>query len=114
MSTGLNGLSSVCRRSPFFRAADRRVDKIPVEHRAIAREADAQFVGGGSGRTLSALNAIPEVKGIAFGVLGEFSSSVNVLIDCFDHEGDLKNPDWFGQSNYKAAYRATNWWLKRR
>ena len=58
--------------------------------------------------------AMPEVKGIAFGALGEFSNSVNVLIDGFAHEGALKNPDRFGQSNYKAAYGVTHWWLKRR
>ena len=57
---------------------------------------------------------MPKVKGIAFGALGEFSSSVNVLIDGFAHEGALKNPDRFGQSNYKAAYGAIHWWLKRR
>ena len=69
---------------------------------------------GGSGRILYALNAMPEAKGIAFGALGEYSSSVNVLIDGFAHEGALKNPYRFGQSNYKAAYRATHLWLKRR
>ena len=71
MSTGLADLYSVRRRSPFLRAAGRRVDKIPAEHRAKARAADAQFVGGGSGRILNALSAMPEGKGIAFGVLGE-------------------------------------------
>jgi hypothetical protein len=30
------------------------------------------------------------------------------------HEGALKNPDEFGQSNYKAAYGQIHWWLKRR
>ena len=46
--------------------------------------------------------------------LGKFGSSVNALIDGFAHEDDLKIPDRFGQSNYKAAYVATHWWLKRR
>ena len=69
---------------------------------------------GGYGRFLNALNAVPEVKGIACGALGEFSSSVDVLIDGFAHEGALKNPDRFGQSNCKAAYGAAHWWLKRR
>ena len=57
---------------------------------------------------------MPKVKGIAFGALGEFSSSVNVLTDGYGHEGALKNQDRFGQSNYKAAYGAIHWWLKRR
>ena len=73
-----------------------------------------RFVGGGSGRIPNALNAMPEVKGIVFGALGEFSNSVNVLIDGLAHEGALKNPDRFGQSNYKAAYGVIHWWLKRR
>ena len=41
-------------------------------------------------------------------------TSVNVLIDGVAHEGVLKNPDRLGQSNYKAAYGANHWWLKRR
>ena len=57
---------------------------------------------------------MPEVKGIAIGALGEFGSSVNVPIDGFAHEGALKNPDRFGQSNYRASYGAIHWWLKRR
>ena len=57
---------------------------------------------------------MPEVKGIAFGALGEFSSSVNVLIDRFVHKGALKNPDRLGHSNYKAAHGAIHRWLKRR
>ena len=61
-------------------------------------------MGGGSGRILIALNVMPEVKGIAVGALGEFSSSVNVRIDGFAYEDALKNPDQFGQSNYRAAY----------
>ena len=56
---------------------------------------------------------MPEVKGIAFGALGEFSSAVNALIDGFAHEGALKNPDQVGQSNHKAACGVIHWWLKR-
>jgi hypothetical protein len=43
----------------------------------------------------------------------EFSESINVLIQGFAHEGALKNPGKFGQSNYKAAYGQIHWWLKR-
>ena len=39
---------------------------------------------------------------------------MDVLIDGFAHEGALKNPDRFGQSNYKAACGVIHWWLKRR
>jgi len=114
ISTGQNDLYKARLRSSFVRATDRRVNKIPAEYKAKARAADARFVGGGSGRIPNALNAMPEVKGIAFGALGEVSNSVNVLIDGFAHEGALKNPDRFGQSNYKAAYGVIHWWLKRR
>ena len=61
-------------------------------------------MGGGCGRILNALNAIPKVKGITFGVFGDFSSSMSTLIGGFAHEGALENPDRLGQSNYKAAY----------
>jgi hypothetical protein len=54
------------------------------------------------------------VRGIALGAFGEFSESINVLILGLAHEGALKNPDKFGQSNYKAAYGQIHWWLKRR
>ena len=33
----------------------------------------------------------------------EFSESINVLIKDLAHEGALKNPEKFSQSNYKAA-----------
>jgi hypothetical protein len=54
------------------------------------------------------------VRGIALGAFGEFSESINVLIQGLAHEGALKNPNKFGQSNYKAAYGQIHWWLKRR
>jgi hypothetical protein len=37
-----------------------------------------------------------------------------VLIHGLAHEGALKNPEKFGQSNYKAAYGQIQWRLKRR
>jgi hypothetical protein len=37
-----------------------------------------------------------------------------VLIQGLAHEGALKNPGKFGQSNYKAAYGQIHWRLKRR
>jgi hypothetical protein len=43
------------------------------------------------------------MRGIALGAFGEFSESINVLIQGLAHGGALKNPDKFGQSNYKAA-----------
>ena len=61
-----------------------------------------------------ALKAMPQVRGIALGASGEFSEYIDLLVDGLAHEGALKNPDKFGQSNYKAAYGAIDWWLKRR
>ena len=54
------------------------------------------------------------MRGIALGAFGKFSESTNVLIQGLAHEGALKNPGKFGQSNYKAAYGQIHWWLKRR
>ena len=45
-----------------------------------------------------ALKAMPQVRGIALGAFGEFSESINLLIDGLAHEGALKNSDKFGQS----------------
>jgi len=84
MPTGLNDHCGVRQQKPFLGAAERRVAKIPA------------------------------VKGVAFGAFGEFSSSVNAPIGGFAHEGALKNPDRFGQSNYKAVCVAIHWWMKRR
>ena len=61
-----------------------------------------------------ALKAMPQVRGIALGAFGEFSDSINLLIDGLAHEGALKKSDKFGQSKYKAAYGVIHWWLKRR
>ena len=54
------------------------------------------------------------MRGIALGAFGEFSESVNLLIEGLAHEGALKNPGKFGQSNYQAAFGLIHWWLKRR
>jgi hypothetical protein len=48
------------------------------------------------------------------GAFGEFSESINLLIQGLAHEGALKNPGKFGQSNYKEKYGEIYWWLKRR
>jgi hypothetical protein len=51
-------------------------------------------------------------RGIALGGLGEFSESANLLIEGLAHEGALKNPGKFGQSNYQAASGYIHGWLK--
>jgi hypothetical protein len=54
------------------------------------------------------------MRGIALGAFSVFSESINLHIRGLAHEGALKNPGKFGQSNYKAAYGQIHWWLKRR
>jgi hypothetical protein len=45
------------------------------------------------------------VRGIALGAFGEFSDSVNLLIEGLaHHEGTLTNLDKHGQANYQAAF----------
>ena len=111
---GLNDFYRLRNRGRMVRAADRRADLVPSEYEAKAKKADEAFGAPGSTAVLGALRAIPTVRGIALGAFGEFSESINVLIQGLAHEGALKNPDKFGQSNYKAAYGQIHWWLKRR
>ena len=102
------------RSGPFVKGADRRVVSIPSEYEAKARKADRLFGAPGSSAVLTALRDMPQVQGIALGAFGEFSTSVDLLIEGLAHEGALKNPDKFGQKNYKAAFGQIHWWLKRR
>ena len=76
----------------MVRAADRRADLVPSEYETKAKKADEAFGAPGSTADLGALRAIPTVRGIALGALGEFSESINVLIQGLAHEGALKNP----------------------
>jgi hypothetical protein len=78
------------------------------------KKADGAFGAPGSTAVHGALRAILTVRGISLGAFGEFSESINVLIQGLAHEGALKNPGKFGQSNYKAVYGQIHWWLKRR
>jgi hypothetical protein len=77
------------------RAADRRADLVPSEYEANAKKADEAFGAPGSTAVLGAPRAIPAVRGIALGAFGEFSESINVLIQGLAHEGALKNPGKF-------------------
>jgi len=112
--TGLGDYYRPRRVGRLVRGADRRAAKVPSEYTAKAIKADAPFGAQESPAVREALRALPEVRGIVMGALGEFSESINLLIECLAHEGSLKNPDKFGQSNYQAAYGAIHWWLKRR
>jgi hypothetical protein len=98
----------------MVRAADRRADLVPSEYEAKAKRADEAFGAPGSTAVLEALRAIPTVREIALGAFGEFSESINVLIQGLAHEGALKNPGKFSRSDHKAAYGQIHWWLKRR
>mmetsp|Transcript_69316 Transcript_69316/g.136304 ORF Transcript_69316/g.136304 Transcript_69316/m.136304 type:complete len:312 (-) Transcript_69316:110-1045(-) len=114
LPTGLNEFYRERNRGRFQRGADRRANKCPAEYRAKAIKADRTFGAPGSTAVREALQVLPPVKGIVLGAFGEFSESVNILIEGLAHEGALKNPDKFGQSNYKAAFGQIHWWLKRR
>ena len=105
-SKGLNEYYCQRQSTPFVRAADQRAKKVPGEYEAKAKKADQIFGAPGSSAVQDALKAMPQVRGIALGAFGEFSESINLLIDGLAHEGALKNPDKFGQSKYKAAYAA--------
>ena len=83
-------------------------------HDGLSRRKKFFFAAPGSSAVQEALKAMPQVRGIALGAFGEFSDSINLLIDGLAHEGALKKSDKFGQSKYKAAYGVINWWLKRR
>ena len=98
----------------LVRGADRRAAKVPSEYTGKATKADASFGAQGSSAVREALQALPQVRGIVLGALGEFSESINLLIEGLAHEGALKNPEKFCQSNYQSAYGAIHWWLKRR
>jgi len=111
---GLNEHHSLRQNGRLVRGADRRATKVPSEYEAKAKKADETFGAHGSTVVLGALQALPRVRGIALGAFGEFSESVNLLIEGLAHEGALKNPDKFGQSNYQAAFGLIHWWLKRR
>jgi hypothetical protein len=48
------------------------------------------------------------VRGLALEAFGKFSNSINELIEGILHKGALKNPENFGQNNYKAAFGQIN------
>jgi hypothetical protein len=73
----------------MVRAADRRADRVPYEYEAKTKRADEAFGAPGSTADLAALMAIPTIRGTALGAFGEFSESINVLIQGFAHEGAL-------------------------
>jgi hypothetical protein len=90
------------------------VDKVPAEYEAKAIKADGTFGAPESTVVLDALTALPTVRGLALGVLSEFSESIYVLIEGMAHKSALENHENFGQNNYKAAFGKIHWWLKRR
>ena len=87
-----------------MRANDRRANKVPAEYGAKAITADEALGDSKNKAVLDTLKVLPTVRGLALGAFGEFSESINVLIEEMAHEGALKNPGKFGQNNYKAAF----------
>ena len=86
-----------------MRANDRRANKVPAEYGAKAITADEALGDSKNTAVLDTLKVLPTVRGLALGAFGEFSESINVLIEEIAHEGALKNPGKFGQNNYKAS-----------
>jgi hypothetical protein len=86
------------------RGADRRAAKVPSEYEYKAKKADETFGAPGSTAVRRALRALPKVRSITLGAFGEFSESVNLLIEGLAHEGALKNFGEFGQSNFQEAF----------
>ena len=90
--TGLSDYYRPRRVGRLVRGADRRAAKVPSEYTAKATKADATFGAQGSSAVREALQALPQVRGIVLGALGEFSESINLLIEGLAHEGALTNP----------------------
>ena len=88
-SKGLNEYYCQRQSTPFVRAADQRAKNLPNEFEAKAKKADETFGAPGSSAVQEALKAMPQVRGIALGALGEFSESINLLIDGLAYEGAL-------------------------
>jgi hypothetical protein len=80
-SKGLNEYYCQRQSTPFVRAADQRAKKVPKEYEAKAKKADETFGAPGSSAVQEALKAMPQVRGIALGAFGEFSESINLLIE---------------------------------
>ena len=80
-SKGLNEYYCQRQSAPFQRAVDQRAKKVPKEYEAKAKKADETVGAPGSSAVQEALKAMPQVRGIALGAFGEFSDSINLLID---------------------------------
>ena len=81
---------------------------VPVEPKPRA-------VHPGSSAVLSALRAVPEVRGLAVGAFGELSSNFELLMKGLAYEGALKATRRFGWSKDENQQRANiKQWLQRR
>jgi hypothetical protein len=112
-STGPNSYYADVRGQPQ-NAANRRAQKIPAEYEAKAKKTDSLYSTGETSPVLDALNAMPTVRGLAFGAFGEFSDSVKLLIKGIAYEGAIRNAALFGQTDQAKAQGMISWWLKKR
>jgi hypothetical protein len=77
---GLTDYYRLRNRGRMVWTADRRADLVPSEYEAKAKKANEAFGAPGSTAVLGAPRAILTVRGTTLGAFGEFSESINVLI----------------------------------
>jgi hypothetical protein len=97
----------------LVRGAGRREAKVPSEYEKQTKTQMRPSVHQEAKLSVGALRALSKLRAIALRAFGEYSSSVNLLIEDFAHEGALNNPGKFVQGNYKAAFGQIQLWLKR-
>ena len=114
LATGLNKYYKENRGEIFKSAANKREDEIPGEYENKAKYFDVNLGEPDSTKVQDALKRYPQVKGLAIGAFGEFSDTINLLIDGLAYEGSIRTPHKFGQSNPAYARSIIKNWLRRR
>jgi hypothetical protein len=86
LAVGLNEYNRLHQNDRLVRGgAGRRAANAPSEYENKEKTADETFGAPGSRAVRGALRAMPKVRGIAMGALGEFSESVNLLVEGPSH-----------------------------
>jgi hypothetical protein len=114
LPTGPNPHYTTPRGEILRQGANHRAAQIPLEYEAKALKTDRLYGPPGSTAVQNALHTLPIVCGLAIGVFGEFSDSIQLLIKGMAHEGALKNAAMFGTTDTVQAQSIISWWLKKR
>jgi hypothetical protein len=85
LAVGLNEYSRLHQNDRLVRGGRAAEQPMPSEYENKAKTADETFGAPGSKAVRGALRAMPKVRGIAMGALGEFSESVNLLVEGPSH-----------------------------